>query len=130
VCENDYYRQHSGDDGKPEFVWLEMGLFSGSNEEAIPSHAIVQRIEIQQDGSYRVHVQITYGESFETYGRTPDPANTFKWSVVATVIRDGSRFAVDDVLYLNEESKRIESRLSQFLSVRCEKGRWVSNKGN
>jgi len=74
TCENDYYRQHIADDGKPEFAWLEMGLFSGGNEEAIPSDANVQRTDIQQDGSYRVRVQLTYRESFETYGRAPIPA--------------------------------------------------------
>ncbi len=35
-CEADYYRKHRGDDGKPEFGWLEAGLFSGRNESAIP----------------------------------------------------------------------------------------------
>jgi hypothetical protein len=126
TCANDYYRQHNGDNGKPEFAWLEMGLFSGGNEEAIPSDANVQRTDIQQDGSYRVRVQLTHRESFETYGRAPDPANTFKWSVVVAVIRDGSRFAVDDVLYLDEDSKRIESRMSQFVSLGCEMGRHKS----
>jgi hypothetical protein len=104
-----------------------MGLFSGGNEEALPADAIVQRTEIQRDGSYRVHVELTYRESLETYGRTPDPPNTFKWTVVASVIRDEGRFAVDDVLYMNEETKRIESRLSEVLNV-GEDGGCVGNK--
>jgi hypothetical protein len=104
-----------------------MGLFAGGTEEAIPSQAIVQRTKIQLDGSYRVHVQLTYKESFTTYGRTPDPANTFKWTVIARVIRDGSRFVVDDILYLNEDTKRVEPRLSEFLSLGCENGKWVSD---
>jgi len=128
ACEKDYFRQYPDPNLKPEFAWLEMGLFSGGNEEAIPSDAIVQRTTIQRDGSYRVHVQLTYRESFETYGRPPDPANTFKWTIVALVIRDGGRFAVDDILYFNEDTKRIESRLSQFLSLGCENEKWVGDR--
>ena len=128
ACEKDYFRQYPDPNLKPKFAWLEMGLFSGGNEEAIPSDAIVQHTKIQQDGSYRVRVQLTYRESFETYDRTPDPANTFKWTVVASVIRDEGRFAVDDILYLNEDTKRIESRLSQVLSFGCEDGKWVGDK--
>ncbi len=129
ACESDYYRQHSGNDRKPEFAWLESDLFSGNNEEALPSAAVIQSTARQRDGSFHVQVQLTYSESFKTYGRTPDPANTFKWTVVATVVRDGNRFAVADVLYLNEGSKRIDSRLSHTLSVGCENGKWVgSNK--
>jgi len=127
ACEKDYFRQYPDPNLKPQFAWLEMGLFSGGNEKAIPSHAVVQRTKIQPDGSYRLHVQLTYKESFETYGRTPDPANTFKWTVIARVIRDGSRFAVDDILYLNEDTKRVESRLSEFLSLGCENGKWVGD---
>lgn len=128
ACEKDYFRQYSDPNLKPKFAWLEMGLFSGANEKAIPSHAIVQRTKIRRDGSYRVHVQLTYGESLQTYGRTPDSANTFKWTVVALVIRDGGRFAVDNILYFNEDTKRFEPQLSRFLSLGCENGMWVGDK--
>src|SRR5215469_5936630 len=124
-CQRDYFRQYPDPSLKPEFAWLEMGLFSGGNEEGTPSDAIVQRTKIQKDGSYRVYVQLTYRESFDTYRRTAVPGSTFKWTVVASVIRDKGRFAVDDILYFNEDTKRIESRLSQVLSLGCENGNWV-----
>ena len=69
ACEADYVRQHAGDDGKPEFAWLESGLFSGENEKSIPATAVVERTEPQKDGSFRVYVRLTYKESFKTYGR-------------------------------------------------------------
>src|SRR5689334_10697911 len=54
ACENDYFRQHPVSEGKPEFAWLETGLFSGGNEEAIPAGAVVRHIQRQKDGSFHV----------------------------------------------------------------------------
>src|SRR5262249_6648933 len=45
ACEGDYFRQHAADNGKPDFGWLETGLFSGENEEALPAEAILERTE-------------------------------------------------------------------------------------
>lgn len=125
ACENDYVRQHAGQDGKPEFAWLELGLFSGANEEAIPAAAVVKRTEPQDHGSFRVYVRLTYKESFETYGRPPDPANVFHWQVAAIVIPEGGRFVVDDILLFKEDSMEIESRLSNTLTLGCDGPRWV-----
>jgi len=127
ACEADYLRHHS-DDGKPEYAWLEFGLFSGSNEEAIPASATVQRTEPQPDGSFRVYVRLTYKESFETHGQSPNPVNSFRWQVAAVVIKEKGRFVVDDILFFKEHTSKLQSRLSQILTQGCEGRRWVGNR--
>jgi hypothetical protein len=127
TCEDDYFRQHTDKDSKPAFAWLETGLFSGANEEAIPSAAVVERTELQKDRSFHVYVQLTYKESFETYGRPPDPANTFNWHVVAVAISDGGRFVVDDILLFKDDSKKIASRLADSFPG-CDGSHWVGDK--
>ena len=44
-CEDDYRQQHAGDNGKPGFGWLEIGLFSGANEMALPAEVAIARTE-------------------------------------------------------------------------------------
>jgi hypothetical protein len=126
-CEKDYFRQYSDPNLKPAFGWLEMGLFSGGNEHALPSRVAVRRTVKQKDGSYQVEAKITYKETFETYGRPPDPKDTFNWDVVAFVIWDGNRFAVNDVSYSKDHPDEVELRLSQLLSDGCKDGKWVGN---
>jgi hypothetical protein len=125
VCEADLLRQHSGENGKPPIPWLETGLFSGDAEEALPAEAVIKDVLHQRDGSFLVIVQLIYRESFETYGRTPNPKNTFHWDVGLVVVPEVKGFKVDDVLFYKEGSSDIESRLSQKLSKRCANGRWV-----
>jgi hypothetical protein len=124
ACENDYFRQHTDKDSKPGFDWLETDLFSGANEKAIPSEAVVERTKPQKDGSFHVYLRLTYRESYETYGRPPDPANTFNWHAAAVVISEGGRFVVDDVLLFKDDSTKIESRLSDSFSG-CDGARWI-----
>jgi hypothetical protein len=127
ACEDSYFQQHKGEDGKPGFDWLEVNLFSGGNEQAIPSCAVVERTAAQKNGSLRVYVRLRYKESFETYGRPPNPANTFQWRVAASVITEGGKFVVDDVLFLKDDSTQIESRLSDSFPG-CDGSRWVGDK--
>jgi hypothetical protein len=111
ACQDDYFQQHPEKDSKPTFPWLELDLFSGANEQAIPSAADVVSTESQPDGSYRVYVRLTYKESFETHEKLPNPTNTFHWQVAAVVKSESGRFVVDDVLFLDETAKKVESRL-------------------
>jgi hypothetical protein len=127
ACQDDYFRQHADKDSKPAFGWLETGLFSGANEKAIPSAAVVERTEPEKDGSFLVHMRLTYKESTETYGKTPDPTNTFHWSVAAVVISERGRFVIDDILLLKDNSTKIDSRLSSSFSG-CDGPRWVGDK--
>jgi hypothetical protein len=127
ACEADYFRQHPGKDIKPEFPWLETGLFSGANEEAIPSAVVVDRSEQQKDGSFHVYVRLTYKESYETYGKPPDPANTFNWDVAAVVRSEGGRFVVDDIVFFKDRSTKIDSRLTDSFSG-CDGPHWIGEK--
>jgi hypothetical protein len=126
-CEDDYFRQHAGENGKPGFVWLETGIFSGSKERGLPAAAVVERTERQKDGSVYVFVRLTYKESSETYGKTPNPANTFHWDVAAIVISEGGKFFVNDVLFLKDNSNTIESRMSDSFPG-CDGSHWVGDK--
>jgi hypothetical protein len=127
ACEDDYYRQHPGEDAKPEFGWLETGLFSGANERALPAAAVVQRTEPQKDGSFYVYVRLTYRESVETHGRPPDSANTSHWRVAAVVISEDGRFVVDDVLLFKDDSSKIESSIGDSFAG-CEGPHWVGRR--
>ncbi len=128
-CENDYLRQRPAEDGKPAFGWLEAGLFSGSNEWAIPASAAVERTEPMKDGTFRVYVRLTYKESSETYGKPPDPTHTFDWHAAAVVISEEGRFVVNDVLLFKEDSTKIQSRLADSFAG-CDGPRWVGIKVN
>jgi hypothetical protein len=127
ACEDDYLHQRPDKDGKPAFGWLETGLFSGSNEWAIPASAAVERTERMKNGTFRVYVRLTYKESFKTYGRPPDPANTFDWYVAAVVISEGGRFVVSDILLFENDSTKIASRLTDSFHG-CDGPRWVGIK--
>jgi hypothetical protein len=48
ACENSYFQQHAGENGKPGFNWLEVNLFSGGNEQALPSSAVIERTSAQK----------------------------------------------------------------------------------
>jgi hypothetical protein len=123
-CEDDYLRQSPSERGKPAFGWLETGLFSGSDKRAIPAAASVERTETMKDGAFRVFVRLTYKESFETYGKPPDPTHTLNWRVAAVVITEGRRFVVNDALLFKDDSTRIASRLTDSFAG-CDGPRWV-----
>jgi len=127
ACAKDWNRQYPDLNLKPEFDWLEFGLFSGGNEHALPSRFRVRRTVKQKDGSYQVQVKLTYKETFETYGRPPDPKNTFDWDIIAFVIWDGYGFAVNDVSYAKDQPHEAGLRLSQLLSHGCKGGKWVGD---
>ena len=124
ACEVDYARKHRGDRGKPEYRWLESGLFSGVNEEALPRQAIVERTVSESDGSFLVYVRLAYTESFQTHDAPPDPENRFHWRVAAKVVSEGGRFVVDDIFMLKNESLEVRSRLSNSFEG-CNSSSWV-----
>ena len=124
ACEADYVRQHAGHDGKPEFGWLESGLFSGGNEEALPARAVVERAEPQKDGSFQVYVKLTYRDTESRH-----PANMFHWEIAAKVVSEDGRFVVDDVLLFKDDSTEVKSRLSDSF-VGCDGSRWTGQQEN
>jgi hypothetical protein len=124
-CERDYFRQYADPNIKPAFDWLEFGLFSGGNEQALPSRVALLRSVKQKDGSYQVRVKLTYWGEFDKYPSRPsDPAHVWNWEVTAVVVRDGGHFAVNDVLY-SKDTDETGLRLSQLLNHGCKDGKWV-----
>ena len=127
ACEADYRRLHAADDGKPEFGWLESGLFSGEHEMALPAEVTVERTERFAAGSFRVLVQFTYRESFDTSSRTPHRTSALRWRGAALVVSENGRFVVDDVEVFEKGSATAHSRLSRAF-VGCDGPRWVGHR--
>jgi hypothetical protein len=121
ACEDDCLRQ-TPSTFKPRFAWLDLGLFSGPEDEAAPAEVVVERTEPQRDGTFRVQVIFTYRDM---YHRPPDPADTIHWRGVVTVISEDGRFVVDDILLFEVSSTEVQSRLSQILTRGCDGPRWV-----
>lgn len=116
ACLGDWLRQNPDPNLKPEFGWLELGLFSGENERANPRTFKILKTEQENDGSFQVFVSLTYSEP---------PALKMNWQVVAIVVQENGHFAVNDIIYLKDEVLDVESRLSNALTAGCDGPRWV-----
>ena len=114
ACAIDYSRQHQRADEKPEFEWSETGLFSGGNEKASPRSFQIERVQPEKD-VFRVFVRLTRGV----------PQSPLVWRVAAVVLRENGHFVVDDIIYLKDETRNVESRLSEALSLGCDGPHWV-----
>jgi len=115
-CAADYDRQYPDPSLKPPFAWLEAGLFSGDDEQAEPRAFQIEKTQSQDDGSFRVYVRLTWG--------TP-PEKPYVWQVAAVVVREDAHFVLDDVIYLKDQGRETEARLSEYLSAGCDGPRWV-----
>jgi len=116
ACGKDWYRQHPDPNLKPEFAWLEFGLFTGGNEQVAPRAFHVERAQPQKDGSFRVYVRLTWGS----------PAEPWIWHVAAIAVQENGHFVIDDVIFLKEEKTgEDESRLSEILTAGCNGPRWI-----
>ena len=118
ACESDYFHQHGRDTSKPEFGWLESGIFSGANERGLPAKAVVEQTERQQDGSTWVYVRLAYNNP-----QSSDSVSIYQWMVAAKVVSERGQFVVDDVLIFQDDSDEIQSRLSDSF-VGCDGPRW------
>lgn len=119
ACENDYYRQHQNTKEKPPIEWLEFGLFTGGNEKVSPSAFDVERTEPEKDGSFRLHLRLTWGP----------PSKPWIWRVVAIVVQEDGHSVVDDVIFPKDQnSGDVESRLSETLASGCNGPRWVGTE--
>ena len=123
ACEADYFRQYTKSDEKPIFGWLEHGLFSGGSERAIPAEMTIVSTKPATAGRQQVTIRLTYRDTFETYGRPPDPANTFHWEVDVLVDCPGRSCVVDDVVEIDDTGKRLRPLSEGFES--CDGRRWV-----
>jgi hypothetical protein len=120
ACFADWHRQNPAPNLKPPVGSIEDGLFSGANEEAEPQAFHIERTESEKDGSFRVRVRLTRGAA---------PENPLIWRVAAVVVPESGRFVVDDVIYLKDEARDVDSRLSEYLSAGCDGARWVGYGG-
>ncbi len=116
ACAADYDRQYPDPNSKPPFAWLEAGLFSGDDEQAEPRAFEIERTRSEDDGSFRVYMRLTWGAP---------PEKPLNWSVAAVVVREDNRFVLDDVIYLKDQNREVEARLSQYLSAGCDGTHWV-----
>jgi len=127
ACEHDFYRQHRDPNLKPPIAWLEVGLFSGSDELSGPKAFAIERTESETNGLARVYVELRL---WETSDENPDtryasPNRPFIWHVADNMVLENGRFVVDDVIYLKHEDYDIESRLSELLAKGCEGTHWI-----
>jgi hypothetical protein len=120
ACFVDWRKQNPDPSLKPPVGLIENGVFSGANEEAEPQGFHIERTESEKDGSTRVYVRLTVGDP---------PGKPLVWYVAAVVVLEDGRPVVDDVLYLEDKSGEVESRLSKDLSSGCDGARWVGEGG-
>ena len=114
ACYHDWIRQHPDSNLKAPFNWFESGFFSGDDEKASPSAFQIEKTQSEKDGSFRVYVRLTLEK--------PPPEI---WQVAAVMVQENGHFVVDDVIYLNDENRLVELRLSEYLFAGCDGSRWV-----
>lgn len=130
TCEIDYFRQYEDahSDGKPDFPWLERGMFSGENESASPVEFRIVKSSPASGGVRSIVVELTYRETSETYCcRAPDPRSHYSWRVAVVVTTDNHRFVIDDVVHDPERIDRSRWRLSTSFKG-CAGSRWVGGR--
>jgi hypothetical protein len=125
ACEADYFRKHPARDEKPEFGWLERGLFSGWVEMAIPREFKIVARKSQSSGRWRVVVRLTYHETRETYhDRPPDPRNSFSWHVEVLMQTEDGRPVIDEIVHRAEATDESSWRLSGLFEG-CSGRKWT-----
>ncbi len=131
-CEDDYYRQFrllpDAENLKPGFPSLELGLFSGSDEEALPAEIRIVSRDPPVIGRHRVLVEFTYRDSFETYGHTPTEEelkrDTFRWRGEVFVVANAGRYLIDEFRGLDRETGKPRWALTTTF-VACRGTKWV-----
>jgi hypothetical protein len=118
ACGDDWNRQYPDPNLKPEIGWLELGLFSGGDDELELRTFHIERIHSENDGSFRVYVRLGWGYP---------PERPWISSVTASVLRENGHLFIDDVTYLKNEPQDSEWRLSEGLSSGCDGPHWVGS---
>jgi hypothetical protein len=118
ACGADWFRLHPKNDIKAPLDWLEFGLFSGANDRAGPRAFRIEKMESEDNGSFRAYVRLTGGT----------PKNSWNWRVAVVVVSKNGQFKINDVIYLRDKDIDTESRLSELLTSGCDGSRWVGFK--
>ncbi|XHS78572.1 hypothetical protein ACFJGW_00970 [Burkholderiaceae bacterium UC74_6] len=116
ACGADWHRQNPGNDLKPTYGWLELGIFSGGIEHVSPSAFVVEQPVLQQNSVIRVPVTLVRVERSE---------GPWIWHVSVSVASENGRYLIDDVTFEGTRPDGQEPRLSWFLSEGCDGARWV-----
>jgi hypothetical protein len=134
ACEDNYYEanraRYTPEEAaqlKSEVGWLEYGLFSGGNEQALPAEVEVTQLVPARGGTFDVHVLFTYRDTFKTYGRPPDDRNTFQWRGVVTIVKEGRRFTIDNVRLMDSETGKLEPGLPEMFAE-CKGRQWIGGE--
>ncbi|HKR62593.1 MAG TPA: hypothetical protein VJZ00_02580 [Thermoanaerobaculia bacterium] len=115
ACEKDYFRKNTCADCKPEFDWLELGLFSGGTEEALPSAIQILRSEPVPPHAFRVMIRFTYRDVDST---------KYHWLGAVVVDCATKRCLIDDFMRLDDKTG--EPLWTTSTSFRgCDGKRWV-----
>jgi hypothetical protein len=126
ACEEDYFRQHSTKDGAPKPAWMKGGVFTGDSQRVSPIQAVPERKERQQDGSFLVYVSLVHlytGHGSHYFHFAGHKAQG--WEVVATVVSESGRFAIDDVRIFDSENTSGSSHLLSDAFFGCEGPHWT-----
>ena len=116
ACADDWDRQNPDPNVKPEYAWLELGLFSAGDDEDELRAFQVERTESESDGSFRVVVRLKWGWP---------PEETWITRVAAILVPENGRLVVNDVVYLKDNGMDVEYQLSKALSDGCDGPHWV-----
>jgi hypothetical protein len=116
ACADDWYRQNPDPNLKPEYAWLELGLFSAGDDEDELRAFQVERTESESDGSFRVVVGLKWGWP---------PEKPWTTRVATILVPENGRLVVNDVVYLKDNGTDVEYQLSKSLSAGCNGPHWV-----
>jgi hypothetical protein len=119
ACGNDWFRLHPQNHDKPvkpPLAWGEFGLFSGADDRSAPDAFQIEKMESENDGSFRAYIKLTEGNP-------PEKPRT--WHVADILTREGERYVIGDVIFLKDSDIDTESRLSAVLTSGCDGARWI-----
>jgi hypothetical protein len=116
ACGNDWFRLHPQNNVKAPFAWGEFGLFSGANDRSGPDTFQIEKMESENDGSFRAYIRLTEDNP---------PEKPWTWRVADIVTREGGRYVIDDVIFLKDKDIDTETRLSGILMSGCDGPRWI-----
>jgi len=116
ACGDDWFRQHPQNEVKPPFAWGEFGLFSGADDRSGPQTFQIEKMESENDGTFRAYVSLT---------ESNPPGKPWMWRVAAVVVSENKHFVINDVIFLRDKDINYETHLSEILTSGCDGSRWV-----
>ena len=132
ACDTDWDRQNPDADRPhadrpPQILkppgFYEDGLFTGPDEGAFITSAVIVRTVPQTDGSFLVYVRVAHPD----YGFAPSFIHTVAhWEVEVRVVPEDGRFKVDDILFPRGFGGHgTPERMSNMITSGCRGGHWA-----